>query len=38
MITRRDLLVAGVSVIAAVAGVAVAESNGKPIMHSSGRT
>ena len=35
MITRRDLLVAGVSLIAAVAGVAVAESNGKPIMHSS---
>ena len=35
MITRRDLLVAGVSIIAAVAGVAVAESNGKPIMHSS---
>ena len=35
MITRRDLLVAGVSLIAAVAGVAVAESNGKPILHSS---
>ena len=35
MLTRRDVLVAGVSIIATVAGVAVAESNGKPIMHSS---
>src|ERR1700744_4404874 len=35
MITRRDLIVAGVSMALAVTGVALAESNGKPVMHSS---
>jgi quercetin dioxygenase-like cupin family protein len=34
MITRRDLFVAAISVSLAVAGVAFAESNGKPVMHS----
>jgi XRE family transcriptional regulator, regulator of sulfur utilization len=34
MITRRDLCVAAISVCLAVAGVALAESNGKPVMHS----
>ncbi len=34
MITRRDLWVAAVSACLAVAGVALAESNGKPVMHS----
>src|ERR1700677_3604434 len=34
MITRRDLCVAAVSIIIAVAGVALAESGGKPVMHS----
>jgi quercetin dioxygenase-like cupin family protein len=35
MITRRDMIVATVSVLAAVMGVAVAQSTGKPLMHSS---
>ena len=35
MITRRDLLVAAISVSLAVAGIAFAESNGQPVMHSS---
>ena len=35
MITRRDFFVAAVSVFIAIAGIALAESNGKPIMHSS---
>lgn len=35
MITRRDILVASVSVLVAVAGMALAQSNGKPVMHSS---
>ena len=34
MITRRDLVVAAVSVFVAVAGIALAESGGKPVMHS----
>ena len=34
MITRRDLFVAIVSTSLAVAGIALAESNGKPVMHS----
>lgn len=34
MITRRDLFVAALSVFIAVAGIALAESNGKPVMHS----
>ncbi len=34
MITRRDLFVAAVSVFVAVAGIALAESVGKPVMHS----
>jgi XRE family transcriptional regulator, regulator of sulfur utilization len=34
MITRRDLIVAAVSALVAVAGMAVAQSNGKPVMHS----
>jgi quercetin dioxygenase-like cupin family protein len=34
MITRRDLFVAVVSISLAVAGIALAESNGKPAMHS----
>lgn len=34
MITRRDLIVAAVSVFIAVAGMALAESGGKPVMHS----
>jgi XRE family transcriptional regulator, regulator of sulfur utilization len=34
MITRRDLCVAAVSACVAVAGLALAESNGKPVMHS----
>ena len=35
MITRRDLCVAAVSIVVAVAGVALAQSNGKTVMHSS---
>jgi quercetin dioxygenase-like cupin family protein len=35
MITRRDLAVAAVSVFSAVAGLALAQSAGKPVMHSS---
>lgn len=34
MITRRDLTVAAMSAFLAVAGVVLAESNGKPVMHS----
>jgi quercetin dioxygenase-like cupin family protein len=34
MITRRDLFVAGISFFIAIAGVALAESTGKPVMHS----
>ena len=34
MITRRDLFVAAVSASVAVGGIALAESNGKPVMHS----
>lgn len=34
MITRRDLLVAAISMSLAVAGITFAESNGKPVMHS----
>jgi quercetin dioxygenase-like cupin family protein len=34
MITRRDLLVAAVSLFVAGAGMALAESNGRPVMHS----
>ena len=34
MITRRDMMVAAISMVVAVAGVALAESNGKPVMHS----
>lgn len=34
MITRRDFSVAAISAIIAVAGIALAESNGKPVMHS----
>jgi quercetin dioxygenase-like cupin family protein len=35
MITRRDIVVAAISISIAVAGMAVAESNGKPVMHST---
>jgi quercetin dioxygenase-like cupin family protein len=35
MITRRDLFVAGTSLFIAVAGMALAQSAGKPVMHSS---
>jgi uncharacterized cupin superfamily protein len=35
LITRRDLFVAVVSISIAVAGIALAESGGKPMMHSS---
>jgi len=35
MITRRDLIVAAVSVSTAVAGIALAQPAGKPVMHSS---
>jgi XRE family transcriptional regulator, regulator of sulfur utilization len=35
MITRRDLVVAGVSFFVAVAGMALAQTVGKPVMHSS---
>jgi quercetin dioxygenase-like cupin family protein len=35
MITRRDLVVAASSISIAVAGLALAESNGKPVMHST---
>jgi mannose-6-phosphate isomerase-like protein (cupin superfamily) len=34
MITRRDLIVAAVSISLAVAGMALAQSTGKPVMHS----
>lgn len=34
MITRRDFCVAAISALVAVAGIALAESNGKPVMHS----
>jgi quercetin dioxygenase-like cupin family protein len=34
MITRRDLVVATVAACVAVAGMALAETNGKPVMHS----
>ena len=34
MITRRDLIVAAMAASIAVAGLALAESNGKPVMHS----
>jgi hypothetical protein len=34
MITRRDLLVAAISVCAAIAGLAAAQSTDKPVMHS----
>jgi quercetin dioxygenase-like cupin family protein len=34
MITRRDLFVAAVSTVIAVAGMALAQSNGKAVMHS----
>lgn len=34
MITRRDLFVAAVFTVIAVAGIALAQSNGKPVMHS----
>ena len=34
MITRRDLTVAAVSIFIAVAGIALAQSTGKPVMHS----
>ena len=34
MITRRDLFVAAVSTVIAFAGIALAQSNGKPVMHS----
>jgi quercetin dioxygenase-like cupin family protein len=34
MITRRDLIVAAVSISLAVAGLAFAQSAGKPVMHS----
>ena len=34
-ITRRDLVVASVSISLAVAGLALAQSAGKPVMHSS---
>ena len=35
MITRRDLIVSAVSVFIAVAGIALAESAAKPVIHSS---
>ncbi len=35
MITRRDLFVAAVAGFVAVAGIALAQSTGKPVMHSS---
>jgi quercetin dioxygenase-like cupin family protein len=35
MITRRDLVVATISISAAVAGLALAQTNGKPVMHST---
>ncbi len=35
MITRRDLFVAAISIFIAVAGLALAQSDGKPVMHSS---
>jgi len=35
MITRRDLMVAGVSVLVAVAGMAGAETLGRPVLHST---
>jgi quercetin dioxygenase-like cupin family protein len=34
IITRRDLFVALISISIAVAGIALAESDGKPVMHS----
>jgi XRE family transcriptional regulator, regulator of sulfur utilization len=34
MITRRDLVVAAVSIFIAVTGIALAQSAGKPVMHS----
>jgi quercetin dioxygenase-like cupin family protein len=34
MITRRDLIIAAISISLAVAGLAFAESNGKPVLHS----
>jgi len=34
MITRRDLVVAGITICFAVAGLALAESVTKPVMHS----
>jgi mannose-6-phosphate isomerase-like protein (cupin superfamily) len=34
MITRRDLIVAAISVSTVVAGLALAQSAGKPVMHS----
>jgi quercetin dioxygenase-like cupin family protein len=34
IITRRDFFVALISVFIAVAGIALAETNGKPVMHS----
>lgn len=34
MITRRDLFVAAITTCVAVAGIALAESNGKPVLHS----
>jgi uncharacterized cupin superfamily protein len=34
MITRRDLFVALISISIAVVGIALAESDGKPVMHS----
>ena len=35
MITRRDIFVAAVSGFITVAGIALAQSNGKPVMHSA---
>jgi quercetin dioxygenase-like cupin family protein len=35
MITRRDLVVAAISISTAVAGLALAQSTGKPVMHST---
>jgi len=35
MLTRRDLIVAGVTLTAAVAGVALAQTAAKPVLHSS---
>ena len=35
MITRRDLIVAALSMSLAVTGIALAQSTGKPMMHSS---